>query len=282
MKDISQFLNEALVNENYGKDFEYIYARDFESKYREDLEKALKMKPGTLKGSTLDVIGGENNKRPLQKNGNYIFLGSKKGAATVGEDVVDVKLIEPDGDILYLSLKSTNTNTFCNVGISRLFPKSSFYDYLRFTTFVPGTNGNVDGMDLLNMFGIDPERFANVFTNYRKEISQKKAEKEYVDVTKHLQSNVFAKFIESVIGYNYVLIHEMNGKVYIYDLREKSDMESFIGDVTKAEVQYPQYGQAKRVNIYVEFTSGLKVMFNMRSKTENAFPTELMCDFLSH
>lgn len=293
MKPLLDFLIESKfektdVSPNKGILFEKQYVKNFEKKYREGLEDFLGLEHGTLKGATLDILGGQNNKRPLTQEGDFIFLGSKLDRATVGDDVVDILLKKGRGQgktVLNLSLKSGETVTFCNAGISLLFPKTAFTDYESTGKFIPGEVGSCSGADLLDLFGIDPNRFASVFVNYSKEKSKRKAEKDFVDITNYLngKKDIFNKFVESVVGYGYILVHEKRDEIHYQDLRTPEQMRDFIGILKHAEIQYPKNGEAKRINIIAEFSNGLKIIFNIRDKSGGVFPTGLMADYkVSH
>lgn len=115
---------------------------------------------------------------------------------------------------------------------------------------------------------------------YLQHINLQKKDKDYVDITKELKKNkYFQDFIESVIGYNYVLVHKINNKIKYIDLRTEKDMKKFIGNIKSAEIQYGgKSGNGKRIDIIIELTN-LRLKINIRNKSGEIYPTHLMCDY---
>lgn len=268
----------GLESKNRGNFFESDFINNFESKYREDMEKSLGMKSGELFGSVLTQLGGQNNSRPLNISGKSVLVGSKKGAACVGDDVVDVELNYPEDmkkDKLNLSLKWGKTVTFINCGVKKLFPEKAFNDAANGADYVPSQEGKA----LLDMLGIDYNRFAEVFNTYGGK--RTKSQHDSVDVTGHLKgSRIFKDFMESVVGYGYILVHQYeNGETHYYDLSTARDMKKFIGNLQSAEIQYPTGGSAKRVNVKIEFDK-LSLNINIRSKDGSVNPTHIMADYI--
>ena len=71
----------------------------------------------------VNVVGGENTRRPL-KFGSRIFLTNTKGTGfDVGKSVTDIT-VETDKKDVFLSLKLGGTTTFFNVGIKTILTKS--------------------------------------------------------------------------------------------------------------------------------------------------------------
>lgn len=270
---------------NKGNAFEDEFVAEFHEKYQEELEKALKMKPGELDDYEAMPRGQEKHYRPLLMKGRSITLSTLTD--TVGESVVDVEVSVPrefrsktdEKNILNLSLKYGSKVTFCNAGVSSLFPKQSFEAYDRNGgDYEPQKSGQIDGKALLDMFCIDANKFADTFIHY----GSKPIEDFRVDVTRQLNDNkdeIF-EFIRSVIGYNYVLVHKIGRQTHYVDLRTVSDMNHLIGrSIRKAEILYGGHvGKGKMVDIIVELDN-MSIMFNFRDKRGGLYPTSLMADY---
>lgn len=269
--DFSGYVN-GLASKNRGNAFEDEYIANF-AKYAPELEKVLGLPEGTFYDCVPEGLGAQNQSRPLATDGKDIIIGGEH--STVGESVVDVFVKDKDGNPYNLSLKYGGSVTFCNAGVSRLFSKRSFEEYEQKKEYNAETFLGVDGNKLLDLLGIDHNKFGDVFTTYGK-----KRDKDHVDVTKEIKnSDAFEKFIESVVGYNYVLVHKIGSKVHYVDLRTEQDMKKLIGKVKSAEVWYGgEKGDGKRVDVMVELTN-MKIKFNIRNKQGGLYPTHIMADY---
>lgn len=264
------------LSKNKGIEFEEKYAANFDY-YSEGLANFLGVDKLNMSQYNVVHCGGLNNSRPLKK-GTYGPVISNN-SETIGDAVADIKLVDSNGKTQYnLSLKKGNSTTFCNIGIKNIFSASSFEKYKKTGHYVPEKNANIDGQDLLDMFHINNDKFANTFVSYKNE-KQKENE---VDITKELKNNkAIYEFLYSAIGYNYILVHQTaNGKIEYYDLRTKSQMEKFLGNITSAKIYYGGMGgNAKRINIYIKTTKLKKLLINIRSKDGSIYPTHIMCDY---
>ena len=272
--DFSGYSN-GLTSKNKGNMFELEFINHFED-YKDDLAKSLGLTPSKFDNCIPILKGGQNQRRPLTKDGDKIMVGGKH--STVGESVVDVYVEDIDGNPYYLSLKYGETVTFCNVGVSQIFTKKSFDRYESTGDYVADTYNGVNGQELLDLFCIDANKFADVFVNYSHGTLDKG--KDYINITKDLKSNKkFYHFIESVVGYGYVLVHKIGNKIHYLDLRTEKDMRDFIGRVESAEIQYGGVsGGGKRIDIVVELTN-MTIKFNIRNKQSGIFPSHIMADY---
>ena len=132
------------------------------------------------------------------------------------------------------------------------------------------------------MLCINENKFREVFTSYSEPEGGKKKKASYdvVDVTSKLKSNaVFKEFMESVMGYGFILVHQISGTNIEYiDLMTESSMKNFISDIQSATVEYPTGGSAKRVNVVVKYPS-IEFSINIRSKDGGVLPTHIMADY---
>ena len=282
----------GLEGTNKGNAFEVTFAKNYEEIYQKEIERQLNAEPGSfapMNGmQSIHSCGSLNNRRPLMMtNDGQIVVGDSDIAST-GDKVADVKVdtVGRRGTI-NLSLKSGTTVSFCNAGVSKLFPASSFAKYLEderngILEYHGGSANGMTGNDLLQFFGIDPIKFAEVFVQYRNDKDSKKSKstkKDEEDVTQLIASNPnFYKFVCSVIGYDYILIHELGPNIHCYDLKSQEDLDNFIGRLEYARVLYPINGEAKRIDIVVKY-SNIIIKFNIRNKQSGIFPSHLMSDY---
>ena len=80
-----------------------------------DLDKTYKLSES--KWLKVNVVGGENTKRPLDFSGKIHLTNTKGSGKDIGNSVTDITLEKDDGEKIYLSLKFETTTTFFNVGI---------------------------------------------------------------------------------------------------------------------------------------------------------------------
>ena len=282
----------GLEGTNKGNAFEVTFAKNYEEIYQKEIERQLNAETGSFAPKngmqSIHSCGSLNNRRPLiMTNDGQIVVGDSDIAST-GDKVADVKVdtVGRRGTI-NLSLKSGTTVSFCNAGVSKLFPASSFAKYLEderngILEYHGGSANGMTGNDLLQFFGIDPIKFADVFVQYRNDKESKKsksAKKDEEDVTQLIASNPnFYKFVCSVIGYDYILIHELGPDIHCYDLKSQEDLDNFIGRLEYAKVLYPINGEAKRIDIVVKY-SNIIIKFNIRNKQSGIFPSHLMSDY---
>ena len=282
----------GLEGTNKGNAFEVTFAKNYEEIYQKEIERQLNAEPGSFAPKngmqSIHSCGSLNNRRPLMMtNDGQIVVGDSDIAST-GDKVADVKVdtVGRRGTI-NLSLKSGTTVSFCNAGVSKLFPASSFAKYLEderngILEYHGGSANGMTGNDLLQFFGIDPIKFADVFVQYRNDKDSKKSKstkKDEEDVTQLIASNPnFYKFVCSVIGYDYILIHELGPDIHCYDLKSQEDLDNFIGRLEYAKVLYPRNGEAKRIDIVVKY-SKIIIKFNIRNKQSGIFPSHLMSDY---
>ena len=282
----------GLEGTNKGNAFEVTFAKNYEEIYQREIERQLNVETGSFAPKngmqSIHSCGSLNNRRPLMMtNDGQIVVGDSDIAST-GDKVSDVKVdtVGRRGTI-NLSLKSGTTVSFCNAGVSKLFPASSFAKYLEderngILEYHGGSANGMTGNDLLQFFGIDPIKFADVFVQYRNDKDSKKiksAKKDEEDVTQLIASNPnFYKFVCSVIGYDYILIHELGPDIHCYDLKSQEDLDNFIGRLEYAKVLYPINGEAKRIDVVVKY-SNIIIKFNIRNKQSGIFPSHLMSDY---
>lgn len=268
--------SDGLASKNKGNAFEAWFIEHYDdpdAHIEENIKKIAKYKKRTGEPR---ADGELNQKRPLTFSGGTITCGPA-GNYKIGKTVTDVTVpvdkCPPTGEKeVYLSLKYGNTVTFVNAGIKKLFTED----------FFNGGKLKGEGKDLLNMLCIDEKKFREVFTSYEEPEAGKKKKASYatVNVTNKLKSNeTFKEFMESVMGYGFILVHQISGTNIEYiDLLTEAAMKHFISDIESATVEYPTGGSAKRVNVVVKYPS-IEFSINIRSKDGGVLPTHIMADY---
>lgn len=196
--------------------------------------------------------------------------GIKFESKNIGSIITDITLNTVDGP-LYLSVKYGPKVTFINAGIQSVIT----YDEMS-----NGYISNVNGRALLEMIGVDPDKFVKDYATYG---GKKKTSPDIVDVTLKLaKSKAFNDFITSVIGYNYVLVHKESnktGNLNIKIINSEADIKAILGKLISAAVVYPSSGR-KRVDVYVNFEH-MQLQLNVRPKDGSLYPTHIMSDYKS-
>lgn len=254
---------------NRGNNFEPQFAYDLEQWWQgkdpndskvmnaiKDLDKTYNLSAENKLG--IDVVGGENTKRPIVYGQDIILSNPKGSGNNIGASVTDITLTSGNKKV-YLSLKLGNTVTFFNVGVRTVLPPDKIKSY-----DITG-----DGSKLLDLFGIDHKIFCDVF-NDKLESGKR--------VSVALDSAKIEKFLKSGIGHGYHIIHKMAGKI----ISKKMDEEAMnkAAKVGNAVIYYGgKGGKGKRIDIEFESTT-YKFKLNLRdTQGRDGYPTRLMCDF---
>lgn len=258
--------------EDKGKQFEHYLAAHIND-YLPELQK-IAGKHGMSFTNIVDVkeMGDLNQKRKISLDD--ILKGTTN--LNIGSIVTDVTVTtdNPTNGTLYLSAKSTNTVTFLNAGITKYVTKDFF------------NTGKIsaDGKKFLSLLGINTKarisKFRNVFLDYKGTQDKIDVTKELIDVTNDIgSSKEFRNLIYAAVGYGYILVHQHGKNVDFRDMLSMDEMESYIGTVNKAVLEFPTNGTAKRVNLVVQYDK-IRFVLNIRNKEPNAsLPTHLMVDY---
>jgi hypothetical protein len=225
---------------------------------------------------SVDSVGGLNTPRPLSISGDELYVSVRGGARNenIGMSLADLMLTTSDNKKIPLSLKYGSTVTFFNSGVGKIFNAEDFKkgDFSK----------SPIAQELFNLLGIDPVRFRNVFMNYKAPdpLAKKgKSEKdEVIIVPTAKQKQKLERFIRTVIGHGYVLVHEHNDhSIDYYEITPKF-LDKASNVISNITVLYPKGGSAKRVDIKVE-TDIFKLNFNIRNKQGGILPSHIMCDY---
>lgn len=206
----------------------------------------------------IDIVGGENTKRPIIYNPDITLENPKGQGTNVGASVTDITLTT-DNKTVYLSLKLGNTVTFFNVGVRKVLSPDMIKSY----------NLSDDGTKLLDLFGIDHKLFCDVFNG-------KLGAAKNVNVA--LNQLKMKKFLESGIGHGYHIIHKLAGKIVSKKMDETAMRNA--ATVGNATIYYGgKGGKGKRIDIEMESMT-YKFKLNIRdTQGSDGYPTRLMCDF---
>ena len=211
----------------------------------------------------IDVVGGENTKRPLTYGSKIVLTNTKGSGYDIGTSVTDITITTDKGQNIYLSLKLGTTTTFFNVGIRKK---------LRQDEIDKGLIKDKDGKALLKMFGINNKRFCTIFNDKVKTKGGK--------VMTKPDSALIQGLLQSGIGYGYHVIHQLSGKV----LSKKMDSKAMkaAAKVGGCTVYYGgKTGKGKRIDMEFE-SSYYTFKLNIRdTQGKDGYPTRMMCDFKS-
>lgn len=234
------------------------------TKYKDAVEEIMSLIPKGHYPTKIDLDGGKNTPRPLTFSGNKITTGK---IGDIGKEVTDLTLWYRKGTgrekPIYLSLKLGGTVTFVNAGVKKILLEHEM---------VENNIKNRNGKALLNLFSIDENKFSDVFNNYTGRGSGK--DEVIIGLTGNSQ---FKTFMESVIGYGYILVHKIGQKVHIEEIT-KAKMKSFI-HVKSAKILYPKNGSAKRIDVVIEM-NGITIKINIRNKQGGVYPSHIMADYV--
>lgn len=225
----------------------------------EDLDKTYNLRKN--KTFRVDIVGGENTRRPLVFGSDIVLSNPKGQGYDVGESLTDITLTLDNKKKIFLSLKLGSTTTFFNVGVKTILPDADIK---------AGNLKNKNGKALLSLFGIKEDLFCDVFNG---KLKQQVTETPRVDINK------ITKLLSSGIGHNYHVIHRFPSKILSKNM-DKSAMLKAATVKGGVKVYYGgKTGTGKRIN--VEFRSGTYVFsINIRdTQGGNGYPTRMMCDF---
>jgi hypothetical protein len=268
---------------NKGIDFEKNLEKDFKllledktNYFYKDFINAFVKEISPDKVAKIESVGGLNTPRPLSVANGKLYVSVRGGPRNenIGMGLADLMVHTTKNKKIPLSLKYGSTVTFFNSGVGKIFTVEDFKkgDFSK----------NEISKALIDMFGIDPIRFRNVFMNYQAPdpLAKKgKAEKEEVTIQlSATKKRDMENFIRTVIGHGYVLVHEHNDhSVSHYNMTEKflDEASKIISSVT---ILYPKGGSAKRIDIKLE-TEVFHLNFNIRNKQGGILPSHIMCDY---
>lgn len=251
---------------------ECIQAKTCKGKYDRQAMKILEMasKANGSPVENVEPVGGQNQPRPLILQGGDPII-NPPNPSDHGKLLTDLNLIHKDKTKSYLSLKFSSTLTFINSGVAKkYFPEAEMKT---------GKLTNPLGNKILEVLGIENEKFCKVFNDYGK--GGKMIDPHVVNVTSVVNKPKLKKLLKTAIGANYWMVHGMEGnKVYFWEMSKKlnDSFASINGDII---LYYGgTNGTGKRIdmtfsNNYFEFK------LNIRNKQSGIYPSHLMLDYKS-
>ena len=129
------------------------------------------------------------------------------------------------------------------------------------------------GVALLEAFGINNAMFCDVFNNY--------GTKKFSSIEAKPDKSKLENFMQTAIGANYHMIHELQGKIYYWYVGVAENKKYADISNSKMTIHYGgKNGMGKRVDIefgnqYYDF----KV--NIRNKQGGQYPSHIMMDYKS-
>ena len=223
---------------------------------------------GLTNFSSLDVIseGSSNTKRPLIFSESAIAISNPKGSGLdVGASLTDITLVSKSKNKqqkVYLSLKTTTTVAFFNIGVRTILTPEEIKS---------GKITNPNGLRLLKLFGIDPVKFCGIFNQTTKASVDKKPKADIPAIKGLLKSGV---------GYGYHVLHDFK-KTVISKKMDKKTMDNACDiDGNNIVVYYGGIqGEGRRIDI--KFESPLySFKLNIRdTQGKDGYPTRMMLDF---
>tara|TARA_B100000965_G_scaffold13280_1_gene10002 strand:+ start:80 stop:1144 length:1065 start_codon:yes stop_codon:yes gene_type:complete len=225
----------------------------------EDLDKTYDL--SNYKQMLAVAVGGENTRRPLMFSPRIQLKNPKGSGFDVGESVTDVTVhLNPGRKKVFLSLKLGGTTTFFNVGVKTILPKSDIQNL---------NIRNRDGKKLLKMFGIDEEKFCQVFNG---------TGNGSIDNRPRYDRKALQHLLESGIGYNYHIIHKLTGRILSKEMSKAAMKKA--ARVGAPKIYYGgKGGRGRRIDI--EMMSPTYIFkLNLRdTQGKDGYPSRLMCDF---
>ena len=228
------------------------------------------------KSVVLDM-GAANTKRPLTYGTRWYIKNpgsSKNLGPVVGDLAVYSRKLQ---EMVYLSLKVDKTTTFFNVGLKSYMPTKDIQNWTLPTS----------GYKLLDLFGIEPEGFFDIFnagTEYNvDEVTQKplkKGQSDWAGVTANGKTGSDLKhLLQTGIGHGYYVVHGYGATIDTYEIDE-SYMRSASTITGTPTIYYGgKTGTGKRIDIEMESTK-YKFKINIRdTQGTDGYPTRMMCDF---
>ena len=212
-----------------------------------------------------EMVGGANTPRPLKVSSGSPYI-EPKSPKKHGALLTDITVTHNDGTESYLSLKTSKTITFINSGVSK--------DYFTMQDMKKGLVSLRPGVALLEAFGLNNALFCKVFNQYGGPetfpADEIKPDKRKLNL-----------FMQTAIGANYHMVHELGGKVYYWWVGEQENKKFADISGSKMIAYYGgKSGKGKRID--VEFSNSYyKFKMNIRNKQSCVYPSHIMLDYES-
>lgn len=212
-----------------------------------------------------NLVGGKNSPRPLKVSSGKPYI-EPKSPGKHGQLLTDITVTHKDRTESYLSLKTSKTITFMNSGVSKA--------YFTQQDMQKGMVTLGPGVALLDAFGLNNALFCKVFNTYggneKFPTMEVKPDKQKLNL-----------FMQTAIGANYHMVHELAGKVYYWWVGEQENKK--FADISGSKmIAYYGGKQGKGKRIDVEFSNSYyKFKMNIRNKQSGVYPSHIMLDYES-
>ena len=264
---------------NKGNKFETIVANDLQTfidggeefiypSLIEDMIEEFKLTPTNFE---IKEEGSRNQSRPLVFTPEGPVIGtpikSDGDLQSIAETLTDLTLIVNNKPI-YISLKFGSTLTFFNPGVKKIFTEEDIKS---------GEIKTENGIALLETFGIDNELFCRVFNEYKKDGTGTNFS-QYHEVASADQEKLY-NLLHSGIGHGYYMLKGTDsGKTDLFLVTEEY-VKKAARPTSGVTIRYGgKGGTAKRIDIVFD-TAVYRMTLNIRSKSKNIAPTNLMGDY---
>lgn len=235
---------------------------------KKDIEKILaKAVPTGYFVTDILPAGGANNKRsvPITESGIRTVSDAD---ADIGSTISDITIISRNNNGLihreYVSAKFGDTVSFLSLGVQQWFPQSDI---------AKGKITNNTGKRLLDILGIDHERFCETFNTYKPNSKKKTTEAvSRVDINVKELRNL----IKSTVGHGYIMVHKQSSSTKIIRMNYRNMMENT--KIDKVTVHYPENGSIKSVRVNVVMR-GLTIDFTIRATNGKVYPTHMVANY---
>lgn len=218
------------------------------------------------KKCVVEHCGTTNTKRPLTFTSNdevVLYNPNQNDNEDIGSVVSDITIHTENKEPIYLSLKYGSSTTFFNVGIKKLFITEEIKKC---------SIENVQGLKLLQIFGIDSKKFCDVFNGTQ--------HVEFVDRKPKYQKESIEKLLRTGIGYNYTTVHR-KGKNIEHKVMTKCTLDESC-KISNVVIFYGgKTGKGKRIDIHFE-SNDYMFCINIRDTAgKDGYPNRMMCNFKS-
>lgn len=213
------------------------------------------------KNQGVSVDGGKNQKRPLTFTSKGVEISG--GITNIGSTVTDITLLgKNSSENVYLSLKHGSPCVLINLGVGAFFNQAEMKS---------GKITNKIGKYFLETFNIDNEMFCEVFNSTAEKRDRKiHIPTELVKVDSSHTSNMIQHFLSSVIGYGFIWVHEINGKIHLIDVMTPEKNKKVVGRVESCYIRYCRPGA--KVVTFVINTSTMKIDMVIRNNSGGVYP----------
>lgn len=212
--------------------------------------------------------GGKNQPRPIVGSSPSQLHIAPKSPKDHGPKLTDITLqLGRNGNIKqYLSLKFGGTLTFMNSGVGKILTQSEIRE---------GKIKNIQGLAVLDLFGVDNEKFCKVWAQDNDDPLRTYNEKPKVNKA-HIKG-----FLRTAIGANYWMVHALeNGDINTWYVSPQLT-EAASSNISDPVVHYGGMKKGGRRIDVVFRNEYYEFKMNIRNKQSGFYPSHIMLDYKS-